>query len=255
MTYCGMLFVARRELGDVDENLEAAVAKFADDYPAMHGWRSALAVLHADAGRLDAARTILDAVARDGYAYVRRDVHHLPSLALLAEAAGLTGDVEHARELYALLAPYADRNVVATWWSATCAGSVERYLGILAATAGRTDVAAAHFERALVANLRLGARAETAHTKVDHARLLLERDASGARERAMQLVAEARDAADELGLIRVQQRADAVGPIPRLRAAPAHGSVATLRRADEEWHLGLGDRTIVLKSSRGLDYL
>src|SRR5262249_43688536 len=98
-------------------------------------------------------------------------------------------------------------------------------------------------------------RAETAHTKVDHAGLLLDRDDSGDRERAMQLVAEARDAADELGLVRVRQRAEALGPIPRLRAALAHGSVATLRRTGEEWHLGLGHRTLVPKSSRGLDYL
>src|SRR5262249_59308881 len=171
-------------------------ANSAAAFPAIHGWRSALAFLHADAGRLDAARSILAVVARDGYAYVRRDVHYLPSLALLAETAGLTGDVERAGELYALLAPYADRNVVVTWWSAMCAGSVERYLGILAATAGRTDVAAAHFERALFPNQRLGLRAETAHTKVDHAGLLLDRDDSGDLEPAMQLLADARDATD-----------------------------------------------------------
>src|SRR5262249_23650030 len=57
------------------------------------------------------------------------------------------------------------------------------------------------------------------------------------------------------GLVGVRQRGEALGPIARLRAALAHGSVATLRRTGEEWHLGLGHRTIVLKSSRGLDYL
>jgi hypothetical protein len=51
-------------------------------------------------------------------------------------------------------------------------GSVRRYLGLLAATLGRTDEAGRHFEGAIEANERWGLLPWLAFTQRDYARLL-----------------------------------------------------------------------------------
>jgi tetratricopeptide (TPR) repeat protein len=256
MTHCGQMFVARREIGALGESLEQSMAAFADSYPGMHSWPCTLVVAHAEAERMDAARALLERLGANGFADVPRDVHFFPALAMLAEAVHLLDDSARAEQLYPLLRPYADRNVVASWWSPTHVGSVARYLGLLAATAGRPDEAAGHFEQAQRANAAMGTRGQLAHTKADHARLLFARNRPGDGEHALRLVAEARTAAEELGLMRLRERIAQLTPplLPAEREAPAAQS-ATLRREGEHWRVGLGAHTVQLKDGRGLAYL
>jgi hypothetical protein len=224
----------------------------------MHSWVCALAVVHAEAGRTEAARALLERIGARGFADVPRDVHFFPALSLLAEAAHLLGDHVRAGLLYQMLAPFADRNVVASWWSPTYVGSVARYLGLLAATMGRTPEALAHFEAATAANARMGVRGQVAHTKVDLARLLFARGEAGDRERGIQLVAEARQTAEELGLSRLRERiAQLTPPAPRAAVAdPATpAQTAILRREGQQWTIGLGHETVRLKDGPGLAYL
>ena len=93
----------------------------------------------------------------------------LVSVCFLAEAASALGDAGSASILYKLMLPYADR--VAVSYPEISTGSVSRYLGLLAATTGRRDEAAGHFENALAVNERLGARSWLARTEADYARL------------------------------------------------------------------------------------
>jgi hypothetical protein len=79
-------------------------------------------------------------------------------------------------------------------------GSVQRYLGRLAATVGRDGEAAEHFERALVANTQLRAAIELAHTQVDYAGVL------GSGPRSDSLIEAAAEAAARLGLPSVARR-------------------------------------------------
>ena len=92
---------------------------------------------------------LLDIAHLDEHA-LPRDMTWLTTVTLLSWSATLLGDADRARRLYALLLPYRDRSVqdvlAANW------GSVERYLGSLALTAGDRPGAAAHFERALERN-------------------------------------------------------------------------------------------------------
>src|SRR5262249_4859979 len=136
MTHCGQMFVARREIGALGDSLEQSSATFADSYPGMHSWPCTLAVVHPEAGRTEAAPALVERLGGNAFTDVPRDVHFFPALAMLAEAVHLLGDAERAEQLYSLLLPHADRNVVASWWSPTYIGSVERFLGLLAATAG-----------------------------------------------------------------------------------------------------------------------
>jgi tetratricopeptide (TPR) repeat protein len=255
-TYCGQAFVARRETGGLGERLEASIAGFDEAYPGMHSWRCALAAAHADAGRIEAARALLERIASRNFTDIPRDVHFFPALAMLAEAVHMLDDRARAAQLHPMLLPYADRNVVASWWSPTYVGSVARYLGLLAMTAGRPRDAAAHFDLAIAANARMGLRGQLAHTKVDYARLLLAGEPP-ATEEALRLIAEARETADELGLTRLRDRIASL-TIPRHTApddAPPAEQIAILRRDGEQWTVGIGSERLQLKDGPGLAYL
>ena len=101
-----------------------------------------------------------------------------------------------ATVLYAMLAPYAELNVVDT--PEGVRGSVSRYLGLLAATLGRWNESVEHFEDALAMNDRMGLRPWLAHTQQDYARILAARDDRGDRERALDVIGQARTTYREL---------------------------------------------------------
>ena len=86
-----------------------------------------------------------------------------------------------------------------------CWGSVRRFLGLLAATAGRPDEARAHFEAALARHQELDAPGLVARTRCDLGELLL---AQGEREAGLEQLAAAGAAAAELGMAGVAARAD-----------------------------------------------
>src|SRR5262249_19529424 len=80
----------------------------------------------------------------------------LAAVAFLAEAAHDLSARGHAATLYEQLLPYDGHVAVCT--PEVAVGAVSRYLGLLAATAGRTDAAPVHLERAVEENTRFGAR-------------------------------------------------------------------------------------------------
>src|SRR5262249_45356489 len=141
------------------------------------------------------------------------------------------------------------------WWSPAYLGSVARYLGLLAATAGHSDEAAGHFEQALAANARMGARGWLAHTKANYARLLFGRDGAGDREHAIRLAAEAREVAGELGPSAPRARPSELRAPPPLPGEPAPAQTAILRRDGPRWKVGLEDQTMALKDGPGVAYL
>ncbi|HEX5017613.1 MAG TPA: AAA family ATPase [Actinomycetes bacterium] len=106
-------------------------------------------------GELDAAREHLTN-ARVSLPSLPRDSEYLPALAQASVAASAVGDIETAAWLYDVLAPYRERFAV-EGIGAYCHGSVERHLGLLAATLGRTDEAHGHLDNALMLHRSLGA--------------------------------------------------------------------------------------------------
>jgi hypothetical protein len=77
---------------------------------------------------------------------------------------------------------------------------MSRYLGQLAELLGQPERAEGHFEAAIEANGRLGARPWLALTQRDLAHLLRARNAPRDRKRAGQLAAAATATFDELGM-------------------------------------------------------
>ena len=89
----------------------------------------------------------------------------------------------------------------------TCHGSTERFLGLLAHTMGRYETADRHFKAARRANASLGAHPLVAIGRYQHARLLIDREAPGDRERANDLLGQVLETAYDLGMQTLVDRA------------------------------------------------
>jgi tetratricopeptide (TPR) repeat protein len=251
-------FLCRSETGNL-EGLEESVRALARDYPAVPAWRCVLALLLAETGRPDEARGVLDAIAPDDFAALRRDFLFPAALAWLARVVALLGDRERARVVGRLLAPFTDRNIVISLYSPGCLGSAETYLGLVATTLGELDAAARHFEAGLAMNTRMGARPLIARTQHAYARMLVARDRTGDRARAAALVAAARESAQACGMTTLlAELADDRTPAAAAPVEQAAGDPvieATLRREPDCWTVSYGGDSFQLKDTKGLVFL
>jgi hypothetical protein len=179
-------------------DLEPALVDLALAYPARPVFRCAVAHLYARLDRRADAQRAFDHLSAERFGVVPFDQEWLYALSLLAETCAYVRDADAAAVLYELLSPYAALNAVDV--GEGFAGSVSRYLGILAAMTSRWNGAEAHFDDAIAMNERMGARPWLAYTQEDYARMLRARGASGDHERARQLVDEALATYGELGM-------------------------------------------------------
>jgi tetratricopeptide (TPR) repeat protein len=207
--YAAQIAFVRAEQGRSAELVDA-VAEVAKQNPAMPVWQAALTTIRCEAGFAAEARRELDELASDGFAAFPRDVFWLTALTRLADTAAHLDDSAHARELYELLVPYRDRNVLAG--DALCWGPVSYYLGLLATTLGRWDAAAAHFEDALAMSTRLRARGLLAHIRQAYGAMVLRRGQPGDPQRGRELIGEALATAEELGMGRLMKIASRLQP-------------------------------------------
>ncbi len=208
--YAQAMFNIRREQGRLAE-VEGAVRGFIELYPAIPGWRCALALLLIELGRPEEARTEFERVAVDHFSTVPRDANWLIAITLVAEVCGALKDSPRAAELYSILLPYAGRNVV-VGRNATNNGSASRLLGILATAQGAWDVAEHHFEEAQAMHAHMGARPWHARTQVSYAEMLLARGRAEDVARASDMLADAILVADALGMVVLAEHARSLVP-------------------------------------------
>ena len=203
--YAMAMFNIRREQGRLGE-VEEAVARFIEMYPAIPAWRCTQALMHVELGRLDEAREALEAV---DIAALPRDANWLIAVTLLSEVCAALGDAERARELHALLAPHGGRNVI-VGRAASCNGCASRLLGMLASVLGEWDEAERRFFEAREMHVRMGARPFLARTELAWAEMLLARGEPGDDAAARERLAEAIVIADALGMVVLAERARAL---------------------------------------------
>lgn len=153
----------------------------------------------AERGRLDEARHELDLAAGEGFATLPKDVNWLSTLAEAAEVAAIVGSNPHAETLYALLAPYAQLNVV-EGRAIYCYGTVAYYLGLLAASLGRLPAAVEHLESARACHERMDAGPLLYRTLQRQAQTLLRSDRDDDRRRAGEIAHEALMVARAIGM-------------------------------------------------------
>ncbi len=207
-----------RVQGGLDE-LESTIRISVEEYPARVVFKCVLSHIYAELGREHEARRVFDELAAGGFKALPRDQEWLFSMSVLAESCAFLGDVKRAAVLYDLLLPH--RALAAVDFPEGHAGSMSRYIGVLASTTGRSDEAERHFEDALAMNTKIGARPWLARTQLDYARTLLARGRTGDGDRAGQLLASARKTAQDLGMISLERQTAA---LREERPLPARGA-------------------------------
>jgi predicted trehalose synthase len=137
-----------------------------------------------------------------GFAEMVYDSNWLCGIAIFAEACAQLGDAGAAGALHQLLAPWREQ---IAFNSATAWGPVERHVGNLERILGRLDVAEDCLVRASDLCERIGAPIWLARTRVDLARVLLDREGPAAR--AETLLRQTLGTAIDLGCAGIERRA------------------------------------------------
>jgi predicted ATPase len=203
--YALQLSVLRRHQGHMEEMIPA-VREMAERYPAIRAWRLALVSFLADTGRLDETRAEFERIAAHDFDDIPLDAQWLTAMTRIADACAHIGDAERAAVLYEALLPFAGHAVVAGR-AAALNGPVSMYLGRLALTMDRAGDAVSHLEQGLELTTRMGDRPFAVETSHYLAEALLRRGASGDRERALELLGRCLEAAQEIGMRLVIERA------------------------------------------------
>jgi class 3 adenylate cyclase/tetratricopeptide (TPR) repeat protein len=200
------LFAIRYDQGRLQtliDRLDTAVAgEHASPWTSL-GYAVALCEL----GRRDTAQAVFDEVAAGGLPASSSTFDQLYGLTLAAEACAGVGDADRAGVLVDRLVPH--QQIVAHVTAAT-RGAVSHYLGLLATTLRRFDEADAHFAAAEATHRRMGAPTLLARTRLEWARMLLDRSVGDDADRATTLLGQALTTARQLGLDSIERRAAAL---------------------------------------------
>jgi tetratricopeptide (TPR) repeat protein len=179
------LFGLRREQGRLAE-VEQDVERAADRFRVRPLFRSMLAFVQAELGRLPEARRSFEQLAAGDFRGVPPDMEWLLTMSLVSEVCVALEDRDRAAVIHRLLSPYAERPAVDLIEGS--AGSVSRALGLLAGLLGDTDEAETRLRFAIEHNQALRSPPWEAYARFDLARLLLQR---GDRDAAATLFEEA----------------------------------------------------------------
>jgi hypothetical protein len=218
------LTMLRWEQGRLGE-LHAAWQGVFERFPQFAFARGWLCLAAAQQGRNEAARGLLRQLVAEIPALPRNGIW-LPAVALASLAAAQLDRPDDAAALYPLLLPFAERTILIPMpHPAICFGSASLYLALLAAASDARDEAEQHFDAALRANQRLGAKPLLARTRCEYARMLLRHARTGDRRRALDLLEQAETLARAVGM---PQLIETIGP---LRAAAAQAAAEPVRSA------------------------
>ena len=255
-----LLWWERGRLGELRDDWQGVV----DRFPRAAFARAWLSLADAELGRSEDARSGLRALAEQIPQRPRNGIW-LPAVALGSLLSARLNEPEAAGTLYPMLLPYAGHIVAFTApQPVVCLGSGAFYLGLLAAVMSRWAEAVGHFQAAIGAHERLGARSFLARTRYEYARMLLCRGQPADRSLALGLLDRALATASTLGMAAVAEgiqalraaQAGETAPVPPARAeAAAEVSRNLFRREGEYWTVRYEGSVVRLKDAKGLRYL
>jgi hypothetical protein len=162
------LTLVRLEQGRGAE-LTETLRTYATTYPRTVAWRAMYLMALHRSGQHEACAAEYASAKAKGFA-LPDDLLWQVSMAFFAEISSARGDREAASVLYERLAPHGSRCVVIGFGIA-CLGSMERYLGLLAAAMGEIDMAREHYERAIATNRQIRGSLPLAHSLYELASL------------------------------------------------------------------------------------
>jgi class 3 adenylate cyclase len=199
--YAGQLINIRFEQGRLGE-LEPLIAQQVQANPGIPAFRAALTLASWEAGLYEHAAEAIASDASADFAELTYDSNWLAGMAIFAEACTQLGDAGAAATLHRLLVPW---RVHIAFNSATAWGPVERHLGNLERILGQLEESERSLVHAAEVCERMGAPIWLARTRVDLARVLLERgDPDG---RAESLLHRALSTAVDLGCGGIERQA------------------------------------------------
>lgn len=194
--YLGQLGIIRWVQGRVVE-LEPLFLQARQAAPHEPVWAVSLAWMWLKQGRLSAARTLVTALPP--VAELPVDRNWLSTVCILTEVVSQLREVELARELYAVLLPYADR-LVTIGLGIACWGTVARPLALAALTLGDTELAISHYRHGIEVTSRCGAHPWLAEMQWELARLLGDAADGSYHREAVELATESLATAQALHL-------------------------------------------------------
>lgn len=206
--YSAQMFALNRDRGRLRE-LQPSVEQFVRS-GTTNVWLPGIMLTCAELGMYEDAKRYFERLAQDNFASIRRDDMFVTCLVFCAETCCRLGDVERAKVLYGLMAPYAGGT--ANHPRAVCFGSMDLYLGMLAALSGENDRAAAHFAVAHETNHAMGAWPWVARTLFRFGAFLLKLDSAEQQARGRSMLADAEQLAARLGMTALMEE---IGAGPR----------------------------------------
>src|SRR6266487_1436248 len=263
-THLDQVALLRWEQGRLEE-LRDEWQGVVDQFPRAAFARAWLSLADAELGDSDGARRGLRSLVEQIPQRPRNGIW-LPAVALASLLSAHLNEPEAAGSLYPVLLPYAGHIVAFTApQPVLCLGSASFYLALLATVTARWAEAADHFEAAIRAHDRLGARPFLARTHYEYARMLLLRSHAADRSRALGLLDRAFASASSLGMAAVTEgvqtlrAVEAGGSVPAGLVAEAASAPAAsrnvFRREGEYWTVCYDGLVVRVKDAKGLRHL
>jgi DNA-binding CsgD family transcriptional regulator len=193
------MFALNRDLGRVHA-LAPQIKEFAAS-ATKRMWEPGLMLICAEVDLLAEAQAIFDRLVDRDCSGIRRDDMYVTCLVFCAQTCCVLGDAAEAQSLYQLLQAYRGQTV--NHPTAVCFGSAELYLAMLAATAGRPELACAHFDEAVTRNRAMRAWPALARTLHRYGAFLVARADEAERQRGLELLRDADALARRLGMARI----------------------------------------------------
>jgi tetratricopeptide (TPR) repeat protein len=182
---------------------------FLSEHPTMSAWKCVASFFYSEQNNRDGVQ-IFDALAELGFDNIPLDETWAIAIQMLINTCCNLRDSSRAEQLYDLSLPGKMHHTI-VGYGVMSWGSRARELGNLASLMGRFEEAEAHFELAIAQNRKTGAAPWVAHSQFDYAKMLARQRDSAHKGRIRELVAEAQQAANLLGMVRLKlQIADLV---------------------------------------------
>ena len=152
----------------------------------------------AETGKVQEGRAIFDGMRASGISALPEDGTRMGIMLVLCDTCDRLGDRDAAADLYEVASRHPEGN--ASMGPAGSLGAIARSLGQLATQLERWDDAERHFQDGLELNEKMGHRPALVQTRANYGEMLIRRDAPGDREKALPLLQQALDAAQEMGM-------------------------------------------------------
>ena len=205
-TFGLQMFAISKDRGKLP-SLEPVLKMFFEEHSDTPTWRPGLAIVYAEMNRPEEAREAFEALAADAFSGIPRDTMWIASMAMCSEVCSYLGDAARADVLYDFLLPSDGLNVTAG--QGLCYGPVSLFLGLLATTSGRWEIAERHFNSALEMSDRAGSGPWCARTQLHFSNMLLTRGNPTDNGRAAGMLDESLATASALGMSALAEQARA----------------------------------------------